>query len=464
MNILIDLAYLLTAVVISPVAIYRMLRHGRYRAGWANRFGHIERKRPDKRCIWIHAVSVGEVNATTTIIRELENKFSDYEIVISTTTDTGYARANALFGSRLCVFYFPMDFSQTMRRAFANIRPAICLLIELEVWPNLVRIAHQSGVPVVVVNGRLSDRSFSRYKLIQPITKKIFQDITLVLAQTEEYAERFREIGVPAGKVVVTGSVKYDTAQVADKVEGADVLATQLGLKNERLWVAGATGDGEEQIILDVYRQLIEQKQFADLRLTIVPRKPERFEEVANLIKQAGFELIRYSEVKKKATENYLATESTPRPTDCRGRKDTLLRPQGYAGQAESTEKSIIKVILGDTMGDLRKFYSLATVIFVGRSLVPMGGSDMMEAAALGKCTIFGPHAFNFKQAVDDLLKADGAILVKDASELFNAMTKCLADVDYARRIARNGQEIIRKNQGATARTIAQITKLLREG
>jgi 3-deoxy-D-manno-octulosonic-acid transferase len=453
MNILLDVVYLLAVVAISPVAIYRMLRHGRYRAGWANRFGRISRKRPDKKCIWIHAVSVGEVNATTTIIRELENRFGDYEIVISTTTDTGFARANELFGKRLSIFYFPMDFSRTMRRAFANIRPAICLLIELEVWPNLVRIAHQSGVPVVVVNGRLSERSFRRYKLIKAVARKTFQNISLALAQTEEYAERFRQIGVPAEKTIVTGSVKYDTAQVADKVEGADELAAQLGLKNERLWAAGATGDGEEQIILDVYKQFIEQKQFADLRLAIVPRKPERFEEAADLIKQTGFGLIRYSEIKKKATEKYLATEDTP------------LRSLSYAGQAEDTEKLTINtVVLGDTMGDLRKFYSLATVIFVGRSLVPMGGSDMMEAAALGKCTIFGPYAFNFKQAVEDLLKANGAILVKDGGELFDAMTKCLADADYARRIARNGQEIIRKNQGATARTIAQITKLLREG
>jgi len=164
MNILIDLAYALATVAISPVAIYRMLRHGRYRAGWDNRFGHIKRKSPDKKCIWIHAVSVGEVNATTTIIREMEKRFADYEIVISTTTDTGFARASKLFSDRLSVFYFPMDFSRTMRRAFENIRPSLCLLIELEVWPNLVRIARQSGIPVVVVNGRISDRSFSSYK------------------------------------------------------------------------------------------------------------------------------------------------------------------------------------------------------------------------------------------------------------------------------------------------------------
>jgi len=436
MTVLIDIAYLIALIAISPVAIYKMLRHGRYRAGWANRFGKISRKQPDKKCIWIHAVSVGEVNATTTLIRELEAKFPDYEIAISTTTDTGFARANALFANRLSVFYFPMDFSLTMKRAFANIRPAMCLLIELEVWPNLVRIAKQSGIPVIVVNGRLSERSLRRYNLIKGVTRKIFGNITLALAQSEEYAERFRQIGVPAERVIVTGSVKYDTAQVTDKVDGADVLAAQLGLKNDRLWVAGATGSDEEQIILDVYRRLIEQKQFADLRLAIVPRKPERFEEVANLIKQTGFGLIRYSEI--KAEDRRRKTEG--------GR------------QASTTEN----VILGDTMGDLRKFYSLATVIFVGRSLVPMGGSDMMEAAALGKCTIFGPHAFNFKQAVEDLLKADGAILVKDADELFNTMKKCLTDAVYARRIAQNGRQIIRKNQGATARTITSISRMLK--
>jgi len=274
-----------------------------------------------------------------------------------------------------------------------------------------------------------------RYNLIKGVTKKIFGNLTLALAQSEEYAERFRQLGMPAERVIVTGSIKYDTAQVTDKVDGADLLAAQLGLKNERLWVAGATGNDEEQIILDVYRRLVEQKQFADLRLAIVPRKPERFNDVAELIKQSGFELTRYSELKATATI-----------------KSTI----------DNRQSAIRNVILGDTMGDLRKFYSLAAVIFVGRSLVPMGGSDMMEAAALGKCTIFGPYAFNFKQTVEDLLKANGAILVKDADELFNAMTKCLTDAGYAQRIAQNGQQIIRKNQGATARTIINISKMLK--
>ncbi len=431
MRFVMDFIYLLAAVAIGPKIIYRMLRQNRYRAGWSNRFGRITRKDPAlKKCIWLHAVSVGEVNATRTIVGELENRFSSYQIIITTTTDTGYARATALFAARHKVFYFPLDFSCIMRRAFRGIQPAICLLMELEVWPNFVQIAKQLKVPVVVVNGRISDESFSKYKIIKPVARKIFQKVSLILAQTEEYAERFKRLGCPEKKVIVTGSLKYDTAQIVDKVEGADELAAQLNIGDERLWVAGATGPGEEQILLGVFKKLKEEDDFADLRLVIVPRKPERFDEVAELIKQFGFSLIRYSEIKNKATED--------------------------------TEKLIVNVVLGDTMGDLRKFYSLATVIFVGRSLVPMGGSDMAESAALGKCNIFGPHAFNFKHTVDVLLAGDGAIMVNDEQDLFEAMQKCLSDPDFAKQIAANGRDVIRKNQGATQKTIEQITKLLK--
>ena len=428
MRILIDFLYLLTAIGISPIVLYRMARHKRYRAGWANRFGKIARKHPQKKCIWIHAVSVGEVNATKTIVRELQNRFTDFEIVISTTTDTGFARASALYGSDLAVFYFPLDLSWTVERAFRNINPAICLLIEQEVWPNFVHIADRLNVPVVVVNGRISDKGFARYRKIKPIAKKIYRKVNLVLAQTDEYAERFRQIGCAEEKVLVTGSLKYDTAQVADKVEGADELAAQLDIKGQRLWVAGGTGNGEEKILLDVYQSLKQQEHFRDLRFAVVPRKPERFEEVAQFIKQAGLPLVRYSRIK----------DGTP--------------------LAQQDEQA---VILGDTMGDLRKFYSIANIIFVGRSLVPMGGSDMMEAAALGKCTLFGPYTFNFNQTVDALLQGQGAIQVKDKDDLLQTMQKCLSEPDFAHKIAQNGQKVIRQNQGATQKTIDQIAKLL---
>jgi 3-deoxy-D-manno-octulosonic-acid transferase len=424
---MLDLLYLLAGAAYSPVVIYRFIRHKRYRSGWAQRFGKVSRRSPAKKCIWLHAVSVGEVNAAKTIIKELENRFADFEIVISTTTDTGFARATNLFSENYQVFYFPFDFSWVIRRVFDNIRPTICLLMELEIWPNFVGIAQQLNVPVIVVNGRISDKSFSGYKKIKPFAKKMFREISLILAQTDEYAQRFKEIGCPDENVVVTGSLKYDTAQITDKVEGTDALAAQLNIGNERLWIAGATGNDEEQILLDVYENLKQQDRFSDLRLVIVPRKPERFNEVAQLINDAGFEFLRFSSIKNTGTK---CAENVP-------------------------------VILGDTMGDLRKFYCLATIIFVGRSLVPMGGSDMMEAAALGKCTIFGPHAFNFKQTVDALLADNGAIMVTDKEELLETMQKCLLETDYAQEIAQNGREVIRKNQGATTKSIEQIAKFL---
>jgi 3-deoxy-D-manno-octulosonic-acid transferase len=428
MRFLIDLVYLFAGLLFSPIVLYRRLRHNRYRQGWAQRFGNIRRSRPRKKCIWLHAVSVGEVNAAKTLVTELEKRFADFEIVVSTTTDTGFARATALFGQRWTVCYFPFDFSLVMRKAFRRIDPILCLLMELEVWPNFVGVARQRGIPVVVVNGRISDRSIKKYRLFRWLIRGFFCKIDLVLAQTEEYAGRFRELGCPADRVVVTSSLKYDTAQVADHVEGANVLADELKLGSQRLWVAGGTGDGEEKIILDVYQWLREDLALADLRLAVVPRKPERFDEVAQLIEQRGFPLLRYS------------------------------RAKGTRGAAASDDTA---VILGDTMGDLRKFYSLATVVFVGRSLVPMGGSDMMEAAALGKCTIFGPHAFNFRQTVEALLAEKAAIEVADADDLYVVLTKCLTDSKYAQSIAQRGRQVIQNNQGATARTIDHITRLL---
>jgi 3-deoxy-D-manno-octulosonic-acid transferase len=430
MTFVFDLLYFIAAILISPVLLYRMVRHKRYRAGWANRFGKICRKSPDKKSIWIHAVSLGEINAVKTLVNELD-KLPGFEIVISSTTDTGFTRAKELYGSKFTVIYFPFDLSFIMKRAFANLNPAICILVELEIWPNLVGIANRKNIPVVVVNGRIGNKSYPKYRAFRPVVKKIFQGITLTLAQSPEYAQRFIQLGAKADRVIVAGSLKYDTAQIADKVEGADRLAEGLNIrKDQRLFVAGGTGDGEEKIILEVYKKIVSQEKFRDLRLAVIPRKPERFDEVDNLIRQGSFESIRYSKIKNKTLN-------------------------------VANQSSINAVILGDTMGDLRKFYSLASLIFVGRSLVPMGGSDMAEAAALGKCTIFGPYTFNFNQTARDLLEDKGAIQVKNNLELSEAIEKCLDEPGYAREIARSGQNVIRKNQGATKKTAGEIKAIL---
>lgn len=428
MQFILDCLYLLAGVAFAPVVVYRMVRHQRYRKGWAQRFGRMERRTGSKKCIWLHAVSVGEVNAAQTLVAEFEKRFADLEIVVSTTTDTGFARASKLFGDKYSVFYFPFDFSRVMRRAFRRIDPAICLLMELEVWPNFVFTARRRDVPVVVVNGRISDKSFSQYRRIRRLTRIFFGKIDIVLAQTEEYADRFRQLGCPAERVVVTNSLKYDTAQITDRIDGADALRETLHLAGARLWVAGGTGPDEEKIILDAYKSLVQEGQFADVRLAVVPRKPERFNEVAQLIEQKGFPLVRYSRL-----------------------KDTADRPP-----AETRA-----VILGDTMGDLRKFYALARIVFVGRTLVPMGGSDMMEAVALGRCTMFGPHTFNFRQTVEALLAQRGAIQVADGDALLRTVRKCLAEPDHAGEVGKRGRQVIKDNQGATARTIRHIAGLL---
>lgn len=425
MKFLNDLIYLLTLIAISPKILYRVLVHNRYRKGWNERLGKVSRNFPDKKCAWIHAVSVGEVNATKTLVSGLKNQLPQYEIIISATTDTGIEQARKLYGKELKVFYFPFDFSSIIHCAFKRLKPDICLLMELEVWPNFTSRAFQLNIPVVVINGRISDKSFPRYKFIKGFVKPTFQKVSLFLAQSKQYADRFLALGGRDKSAVVTGSLKYDTAQVTDKIEGAEKLAQQLNITSQRLWVAGGTGPGEEKIIIDVFKKL--KNNLNDLRLAIVPRKPERFDEVASLISQSGFERTRYSQIKN--TQQIISNRDT--------------------------------IILGDTIGDLRKFYSLATIVFVGRSLVPMGGSDMMESAAMGKCTIFGPHTFNFKESVKALLQSNGAIEVKNENQLFDAMQNCLNNPDFAQDIAANGRKVIIENQGATQKTIDAIKKII---
>ncbi len=428
MKYLLNFIYILALLLYSPVIVYKALKQGRYRIGWAERFGKIKLKSTDKPCIWIHAVSMGEVNSTKSIIQGLQDKLPQYSIAISTTTDTGYARATAMYADKHSVFFFPFDFSFVMKRAFKNIKPALCILVELELWPNFIQTCKDTNVPIMVVNGRISDRSFPSYKKIKRPVSRIFRNLTLVLAQTDEYAQRFIYLGCEPENVITTGSLKYDTAQVADNVAGADVIADKLNISNQHLIVAGGTGPGEEKIMLDVYKNLIDKNVSKNLRLAVVPRKPERFDEVAAIIEQAGFASDRYSRYKA----------------------DDKLKSQ-----------SADSVILVDTMGDLRKFYSLSKISFVGRSLVPMGGSDMIESAALAKTTIFGPHTFNFKQSVEVLLAGDGAIEVQDENQLYDAIKKCLTDTQYAEKIAHNGQNVIRRNQGATKKAIEAVEKLL---
>ncbi len=428
MKYFIDLAYLLALIAVSPRIIYRILRHKRYKDGWGQRLGNIHRKHPKKNCIWLHAVSVGEANAAKTIITKLTQTLPDYEIVVSATTDTGYSRAKTLYSDTCTVIYFPFDISCIMQKAFKNIRPALCILMELEIWPNFASIAKSKNIPVIIANGRISDNSFPKYKLIKPLIKKTFDSVKLFLAQSKQYAERFAYLSDNPNAVLIAGNLKYDTAEITDFITGQNTIKQQFQIGDEKLFVAGGTGPGEEKIILEVYKKLIALAELSDLRLAIAPRKPERFAEIAALIENASFALTRLSDYKQNP-------------------------------ELKLEDKKA--VILIDTIGDLRKFYSLSDIVFAGRSLVPMGGSDMMESAALGKCTIVGNYTFNFRQTVDDLKKHNAIVIVNDGSELFEAIKKHLTNERLLRTVGSNAAEAIKNHQGATAKTIEQIKKLL---
>ncbi len=381
----------------------------------------------------------------------------DVEIVISTTTDTGLARAKAIFPG-LTIFRYPLDFSPVVSRALDRIAPSMVVLVELEVWFQFVTIASERGIPVVVVNGRLSKRSGRRFGYIRPIARRMFSRLAWVGAQDEAYARRFVKVGVPADRVTVTGSVKWDTAEVADTIAGSDALAEAMGIDPTRpVWVCGSTGPGEEAVALDAYARL--REQFDGLQLVIVPRKPERFDEVAGGIAQRGFACVRRS----------ARLDGSSHPADPEVGRYTHRRDAGATPHRLQTgAPGGVRIFLGDTMGELRKFYSLADVVFVGRSLAGMGGSDMMEVAALARPIVVGPHTENFAEPMAQL-RADEAVReVKAglddpgvAEELAAAVGALLEDTSGARAMAERGRGVVMRNRGATERTLKRLIEIL---
>ncbi len=425
MGILLDIAYGTGLVLASPVWLYRMIRHGRYRDDIGQKFGAAPIRYSLQPIIWIHGVSLGEINAARTLVKELHSQLPDYQVVITSTTETGMAAAKRLFGLDHVVFRWPMDFTFAVARALDRVRPSLVVLMEGEAWPNFLSACKKRNIPTAIVNARLSaDKGYPRYKRLGSLAARLFNSLTAIGAQDETYAQRYRSLGVTADKLCVTGMIKYDSAEVADALPGQEALAAAVGLQaGQTLIVGGGTGDGEEDMLLDAYVKLKASHPAA--RLAIVPRKPERFDEVARLIVSRNLGIVRRSQC-----------------------------PDGSTGQHPADA-----VILGDTMGELRKFYSLATCVFVGRSLVPMGGSDMIESAALGKATCFGPHTFNFPQA--DALAANGCARVANAAALCRQLDKWLQNPSAATKAGRDAQQFVKSQMGATKRNVEMLCSLL---
>jgi len=433
MRLIVDCCYLLALCAAAPLLAYRALRTGKYRGGWAQRRGYAPTLPPVPRRVWFHAVSVGEVNAARGIIDQWRRQSPQTELVVSCTTDTGLARARALF-PELVVFRYPLDLSRWVRRAMDRVKPTMIVLVELEVWYQFVTQAAARGIPVAVINGRLSATSLRRFRKVGRLVRPMFAALEWVGAQDETYAGRFRQLGVPPERVTVTGSLKWDTAELADAIPGADALAAALGIDRAgRLWVCGSTGPGEEQVVLEAYGHLL--GRHPDLQLAIIPRKPERFDEVAGHIRAAGYACVRRSEHRDPG------------------------RPAAWGGR---------RVILGDTMGELRAFYSLATVVFAGRSLANMGGSDMMEVAALCRPIVVGPHTDNFGDTMDRLRRGGGVLEIgadldspDAAGQLAEAVDGLLRDPDAAAGMARNARAVVQANRGATGRTLTRLMEIL---
>ena len=429
MSIVFDLIYGLAVLIGWPYLLYRRFKRGRSDSPLREYFGRVPARPVAVHCVWIHAVSLGEVNATRTIVAELKRRSPDTAVVVSSTTRTGRQQARKLY-PHLVTFRFPLDFSFAIRQTLQRVRPSVIVLMELEVWPNLIEIAASNDIPVVVANGRVTtEKSVRRFNwpIVRWVARRMFRRLSWVGAQDGTYASRFLELGVPADRVEVTGSVKYDAADISDCIAGQGELAEAMGIIPSRpLWVCGSTGPGEEQPILEAYTRLIEQ--IPDLQLAIIPRKPERFDEVAQLIVARDYACLR---------------RSTGAPTVPPG----AIEPR--------------PVFLGDTMGELRKFYALATVVFVGRSLVPLGGSDVMEVAGLAKPVLVGPYTENFTAAVD-LLVAEGACRrLSGADALAGAVSDLLRHAERRAHMGQAGRAAIISRRGATAKIVERIISLL---
>lgn len=402
MGVFLDAIYLVAVVLSSPVWLVRMIRTGKIRTDWAGRFGRTA-PFPAARGprILVHGVSVGEVNAIRKLVGMLAGPPLEAEVVVSATTNTGCERAQSLFEGSHRVVRYPLDFSFAVNRFMRSVRPDVVVLVELEVWPNFLRGAAARGIKVCVVNGRLTERSVRGYRLLGPLLRPSFRRLAFAAVQNGDYGRRFTEMGVTADRMVVTGTMKWDTAEIADRVEGADELAEAMGIDLSRpLVVAGSTAPGEHELLVKSLGE--------GVQLMCAPRRPEWFD---------------------------LAAAAMP----------------GCARRSRGDRGSDTGRYLLDTIGELRQAYALADVAVVGRSFGNLHGSDMMEPVALGAAVVTGPAVQDFQDTVDALLAGDGLVQT-DREQLAEVLAGLLDDPDRRRTLAENGRAVIKQQQGATAR------------
>lgn len=417
-----DIAFLIFSIFYLPTLIFKGKLHGDF----LERFGiYAKEKRrrlaSGSKKIWIQAVSVGEVSLCKSIIPQLKNVLSDYEIVFSTITKSGNDLAKKLFSKDAVIIYFPLDFSFITRGVVRFIKPKAYIMIETEIWPNMLGALSRESIPSVLINGRISDNSFGNYRIVRMFLRDVLKKVNKFCMQSEDDAERMVYLGAPEERVKVTGNMKFDVDFFVNAGEAEEVRKA-LDLKpGEELFVAGSTHPGEEEAVISVFRDLA--PEFPHLKLLIAPRHIERTEDVELVVRRAGLVPVRVSEL-------------------------------GKGIQAAGSGSS---ALILDTIGRLKDVYSAATLVFVGGSLVKHGGQNPIEPAAYGRPVMFGPYMFNFKNIASILADNDGAIQIYNTKELLDNSRALLKDAGMRDRIGANASRIVMENRGAARRNLEAI-------
>ena len=416
-------ALLAAALLVSlPYWLLEWVRHGKYSAGLGERLGRVPRRlapQPNRPAIWIHAVSLGEVLAVSGLVEELRKRFPKHRVVISTTTDTGQKLARTRFGAE-SVFYFPLDFAFAIRPYLAALRPELMVIAETEFWPNLLRLAHRSGARIAIVNARISDRSWPGYRRFRHFLVKILPQIDLFLAQTAEDANRLQDIGAPSERIEVTGNLKFDMLAPLALPIVASLRACFQSNNSGPVIVSGSTVDGEERLLLHAFANVLASHPGAVMILA--PRRPERFNEVAELLQVLGMKFWRRS--------------------------------------LWSGDPIVGGVLLLDTIGELAALYALADVAFVGGSLVPRGGHNIIEPALHGVPVVVGTHTENFRDMVA-LFQSRDAVRIVGPAELPLVLMELIASPAERESLGRRAAETLQSQMGATVRTVQALAKLL---
>lgn len=412
------LLYLLT-----PFALLRLLWRGYAERGywqrWGERFGY-GAVPACSGAVWVHAVSVGEVQAAAPLIRALCRRAP---VMVTTTTPTGSRQVRRLFGEEVMHAYVPYDLPGAVHRFLRRMRPRLLVILETELWPNLFHQCRHEGIPVVLVNARISARSEAGYRRIRPLVRATLGCLSTIAPQSGVDAQRLLGLGADERRMAASGNLKFDVELPPSLLEQAQALRRVLGVER-RVWIAGSTHEGEEEQVLDAYEQV--RRARPDTLLVIVPRHPERFARVAALCRRRGHRTVRRSEA-------------------------VACPPQ--AG-----------VFVGDTMGELPAFYAAADVAFVGGSLVDAGGHNLLEPAAVGVPVLAGPHLGNFTEVADQLTRAGALRTVADASALAQAVTELLGDAVLRQRMGERGQLLVERNRGTVRRLLERLEPYLEVG